>query len=304
MVESRRSRAGIVLGMIVVLLWSSSSALIYLGGRSVGVWQFVALSMGLGAICQLVAYAVWKRDLRRRLALPGRLWLALIFGFVLYELLYPWAISASVDPAQVCGVNLINYLWPILTVVCSVLWVQGIRLTWRLGAGIVLSLAGLALANMRLLGLRSGPEAPVWPYLLIAVAAVAWAIYSSLLARWRDWAGGYTTAPIGFLAVSAVTGCICAATGRWQPLDTGQWALVLLFGIGPCGAGYMLWELALHRAPASVLGMMSATIPILSTLLLCAVQRYLPDPWLIIGAACVSLAVILTVRRGRRQGRR
>jgi drug/metabolite transporter (DMT)-like permease len=36
-------------------------------------------------------------------------------------------------------------------------------------------------------------------YGLALVAAVTWAVYSTLLARWRDWARNYVTSPVGFL---------------------------------------------------------------------------------------------------------
>jgi hypothetical protein len=43
---------------------------------------------------------------------------------------------------------------------------------------------------------------------------------------------------------------------------------VILAAIGPLGGGYMLWELALHRAPGTLLGLLGSATPVLSTVCL------------------------------------
>ena len=107
----------------------------------------MAVSSLTGAAWQLI----WRRwscgELRSALRLPWRLWAAPVCCFVLYGLAWPWALAAS-TARQVVGVNLINYLWPILTVVFSAWWVPGVRLTGRLLGAMLLAVAGLALANL------------------------------------------------------------------------------------------------------------------------------------------------------------
>jgi drug/metabolite transporter (DMT)-like permease len=195
-------------------------------------------------------------------------------------------------------VNLINYLWPALTVVFAVLWVPGTRLTGRLVVAILLSLAGLILANFeKLRDLDQATTRSPWPYILALTAAVVWAFYSSMLSRCKEWANRYRTAPLGFLLVSAAATIIGLSTGQWRMPQGTDWLAIAGTGLIPWGIGYMLWELALHRAPPAILGMLAATIPVTSTLVLCLTEQQWPGLHLLAGAFLMSSAVALTVNR-------
>lgn len=299
MTDAPRPPTGLLLGAIVVLLWSTTSSLIVLGGGALGVWQFVAITSGLGGLAQLLVLGLWRRTLRPCLALPPRLWAVVILCFVPYGLMYPSALTSSANEAQKCGVNLFNYLWPLFTVLGAVLWVPGTRLTPRLAVGLALSLAGLLLANVGCFGALGRGRLSPWPYVSAGLAAALWGTYSSLLARWRDWARRYATPPAGFILLSLVSAAICQARAEWQAVSSRQWAILLAAGLGTSGLGYLLWELALQRADAAALGIMAALIPVFSTLLLSAVQSHPLSPALLAGALLVSVAVALTVSRTR-----
>jgi drug/metabolite transporter (DMT)-like permease len=298
------SRLGLWLGLGAVLCWSFSSSLIFLGARQTGPWPFVALSSLTGAALQLM-WRGWSRgELRSALRLPWRLWAAPVCCFVLYGLAWPWALAAS-TARQVVGVNLINYLWPILTVVLSAWWVPEVRLTGRLLGAMLLAVAGLVLANLpqlrQMLETGSGPgpfpSRPLLPYLLALLAAVTWGVYSACLARWRHWAKDYVTSPLGFLIIGAIASVIAGLTGNMPP----RWAwsalcLTLLYGAGPLAAGYLLWEMALARAKVQTLSLLAAAIPVLSTFLLCVFLEKAPSLELIAAALLVSAGVVLSMR--------
>ena len=298
------SRLGLWLGVGAVVCWSFSSSLVFLGARQLGPWPFVAVSSLTGAAWQLL----WRRwscgELRSALRLPWRLWAAPVCCFVLYGLAWPWALAAS-TARQVVGVNLINYLWPILTVVLSAWWVPGVRLTGRLLGAMLLAVAGLALANLPQLremfetgsGPGPFPSRAFLPYALALLAAVTWGVYSACLARWRHWAKDYVTSPLGFLIIGAIASVIVGLTGNMPP----KWAwsalcLTLLYGAGPLAAGYLLWELALPRAKVQTLSLLAAAIPVLSTCLLCLFLRKAPGLELMAAAFLVSGGVVLSLR--------
>lgn len=134
------------------------------------------------------------------------------------------------------------------------------------------------------------------PYFLAALAAVTWAIYSALLARWKAWAGNYVTSPLGFLLIGLFA--MLRLATKDEPGPSGVAALwpTLLYGIGPLGAGYLLWELALPRASVQALSVMAAATPILSTALLCVVLKQVPGLALIMAAVLVSAAVVYCVK--------
>ncbi len=298
------SRLGLLLGAGAILFWSFGSSLVFLGARQMGTWPFVALSSLTGGVLQLGWRRVYHGELRSAVRLPWRLWAVPVCCFVMYGLAWPWALSAS-TARQVFGVNLVNYLWPILTVVLSAWWVPGVRLTGRLAAAMLLALAGLLLVNLPQIreAVLSGTSGGVsrgdslLPYLLASVAAVTWGVYSAILARWRGWAQDYATSPIGFVIIGLVA-CAVIGLGGGMPAKAVPSArgLTLLYGAGPLAAGYLLWEIALPRAKVQTLGLIAAATPVLSTFLLCFFLRKPPGLELITAALLVSGGVILSMR--------
>lgn len=299
------SRAGLWLGGGAVLCWSFASALIFLGARDLGPWAFVALASLLGGTVQLFAWRWHRGGFRTALRLPWRLWAVSVPCFVAYGLVWPAAL-ASATPREVYGVNLINYLWPVLTVLLGSWWVPGARLTPRTLGASGLALAGLACANLAHLQALLAPAGPagataplrLLPYGLAGAAALSWAVYSASLARWRYWAGGYATSPLGFLFTGLVAAGVSAGsdTSVADASARGLW-LTLAYGVGPLAAGYLLWEIALGRTRIEALGLLGTVTPVLSTLVLCVVLQTWPGLEVVAGAVLVSAGVLLSVRR-------
>jgi drug/metabolite transporter (DMT)-like permease len=297
------AQPGLLLGALAVVFWSFGSSLIYLGAREVGTWRFVAIASLTGGVLQMISRRIQCGELRTALCLPWRLWVAPVLCFVLYGLAWPWALAIS-SPRQVYGVSLINYLWPVLTVLFSVAWVPGMRLKPRMVLALVLALAGLGAANLphlgQLLPAAGEPGSSVlrrWlPYGLALVAAVTWAVYSALLVRWRYWAGKYITSPIGFVLIGLIASGVMGLNPDSQANHSqiGTW-LTVFYGIGPLAAGYLLWELALARGNIHALSLVAAATPVLSTLLLCCFLRTWPGPELVLAAFLVGGGVALSL---------
>ena len=115
--------------------------------------------------------------------------------------------------------------------------------------------------------------------------------------RWRSWARGYVTSPVGFLVIGLVAGGFAAWTEHMatKPTWTAAW-LTVLYGAGPLAGGYLLWELALPRARVQALSLVAAATPVLSTFLLCLFLKTLPGPELIAAAFLISFGVALSMR--------
>lgn len=298
------ARLGLWLGVAAVVFWSFGSSLIYLGARQTGTWRLVAIASLTGGTLQLIFRRVYYGELSTAIWLPWRLWAVPLVCFVVYGLAWPCALAASTQD-QVSGVNLINYLWPVLTVVVSVWLVPGMRLTKRMATALALALAGLACANVGnvrdLLSAHTAATAPLiqrlLPYGLALIAAVTWAIYSASLVRWRAWARDYLTSPIGFILVGmiALLTQLRAGVGAGNLSRFGL-AMTLLYGVGPLAAGYLVWELALTRAKMQTLSLIAAATPVLSTLMLCYCLKKLPGLDLMLAALLVSSGVVLSMR--------
>lgn len=303
--DSRRvRRQGLAIGSVAIVFWSFSSALVFLGARAAGTWRFVAVASLIGGGAQLVGWRLYRGEWRSALFLPWRLWAVSVPCFVLYGLVFPLALNSS-SPRQVFGVSLINYLWPVLTVLLGAVLVPGARLTRRSVLAALLALAGLACANFQPLREllasteSAGASAPsrLLPYALALVAAVTWAVYSAVLARWRGWAGKHATSPAGFLITGAAAGAL-ALLAPAAPVQLSAREMIVIFGygIGPLAVGYLLWEIALSKARVQGLSMIGAVTPVLSTLLLCLFLRSWPGPELIVAALLVAAGVLLSVR--------
>jgi drug/metabolite transporter (DMT)-like permease len=178
-------------------------------------------------------------------------------------------------------------------------------LTARTILATLLALAGLACANLHNLRdlLAAGDNLGVpavrsfLPYGLALVAAVTWAVYSALLARWRDWARNYVTSPMGFLLTGIIACAVTGFTGGVpaKPSSVGM-LMMICYGVGPLAVGYLLWEIALSQARVHDLSLIAAATPVLSTLLLCLFLRTMPGAELIVAALLVSGGVLLSVR--------
>jgi len=294
------SRLGFILGSVAVLFWSFGASLVYLGAREAGVWRFVMVASLTGGALLLIARGIYQRELWTAVRLPWRLWIGPLLCFVLYGLAWPWALASS-NARQVYGVSLINYLWPVLTVLFSAALVPGVRLTSRVALALALALAGLGIANLRQIGELgfngTGPHG--WsfrhflPYGLALLAALTWAAYSALLARWKKWVGNYVTSPLGFVLIGLVAVPLAAREGGPRPTAFATF-LTLLYGAGPLAVGYLLWEIALSRARVQTLSMLAAATPVLSTFLLCFFLKTRPGVELVLAALLVSAGVVLS----------
>jgi drug/metabolite transporter (DMT)-like permease len=296
----RRQTAGMWMGAAAILFWATSTACVLWIGRQVGVWQYLAINGLIAAGGQVALYSLLGRSPQSLFVMPLRLWAAAVLGFVLYAVCFTLGMITAASNAQATGVSLMNYLWPVLTVLCCLFLVPGSRMNARLGVALAISFLGLAIANWDAISQARLHDATL-PYLLGGLAGCLWALYSALISRWRAWSQRYATAPSGFLMISMLGAAVCLAKGEWRAVDARTWMALLYSGLVPHAAGYMLWELALHRAPATKLGLMGAATPVLSTLglfLLFAVTGHsgtLPAQWgiLLTGATLIAAAVLV-----------
>ncbi|HWW02146.1 MAG TPA: EamA family transporter [Candidatus Acidoferrum sp.] len=296
------ARLGIILGVGAVVFWSFGASLVFLGAKETGTWPFVTIASLTGGGLQMIFRRMYHGELRSALSLPWRLWLIPLVCFVVYGLVWPLALVSS-NSKQVFGVSLINYLWPVLTVLFSVWWVPGVKLTSRTVAALFLAFAGLVCANLKNIGVLLWPGGTdnslgqLLPYGLALVAATTWGLYSAFLVRWRTWAKDYVTSPLGFILIGLVAGGVMTKT-QLVPAKVTTFGVLMtvLYGAGPLAAGYLLWELALPKARVQTLSLVAAATPILSTLLLCCFLKTPPGAELVVAALLVSSGVVVSVR--------
>ncbi|HET7839847.1 MAG TPA: DMT family transporter, partial [Rectinemataceae bacterium] len=165
----------ILLALCAIGIWSSLAVL------STKVSHLPPLfSVGLALCVGGLAGAFRARDWRVPL-LTFAIGVGGIFG-------YHFLLFTAFRSAPAVEANLLNYLWPLLIVVLSPLFLPGLALGLRHVAGAILGLAG---AVMIVSGGRLSPDlSHLGGYLLAAAAALVWACYSLLTKRVRPFSTG------------------------------------------------------------------------------------------------------------------
>jgi drug/metabolite transporter (DMT)-like permease len=190
--------------------------------------------------------------------------------------------------------NLVNYLWPLLIVVLAPLLLPGMRLR---PAHAIAAVAGFAGAAIAILGTGASMDGGwSWGYVPALGSAFIWASYSLLTRR----VPAFATAAIGlFGLVSGVLSLLC----HWalEPpvaLNTRDWALIAIMGLGPLGAAFFLWDKALKLGDPRHIGILSYITPLASTLILMQVSGR-PLTWSIAAAAALIIGAAVLGTRGR-----
>jgi drug/metabolite transporter (DMT)-like permease len=160
--------------------------------------------------------------------------------------------------------NLINYLWPLFMVLLSPLLLPGTRLQ---AVHIAAALLGFAGAALVILGDTAGAGQQTggwsWGYLLALLSALVWASYSLLTRRVPH----FPTAAIGgFALLSGLLSLLCHALLEPGVAVSGRdMLLIAALGLGPMGAAFFLWDMALKRGDTRQIGILSYLTPLAST---------------------------------------
>ncbi|VWX59930.1 EamA domain-containing membrane protein RarD [Burkholderiales bacterium 8X] len=201
--------------------------------------------------------------------------------------------------------NLVNYLWPLLMVVLAPLLLPGMTLRPLHVAAALLGFAGAAMA---ILGAGGGGQTSAtpstlsndwrshWGFLPALGSAFIWASYS----LWTRRVPAFPTAAIGlFGLVSGLLSLACHAVLETTPgLAVADGLLLLACGLGPLGAAFYLWDLALKHGDARQIGILSYITPLASTAMLLVVTDR-PLSWRIALAAALIIAAAVMGSRAR-----
>ncbi|WP_076997942.1 DMT family transporter [Variovorax sp. KK3] len=241
------------------------------------------LLTGLALIIgSVMSWPLALRD-RQAWAVPPRTLALGIYGLFGFHFL----LFTALRHAPPVEVNLVNYLWPLFIVVLAPLLLPGLSLRPLHLVAAVLGFAGAAIA---ILGARSASTGSAdlgyWGFVPALGSAFIWASYS----LWTKRVKAFPTSAIGlFGLVSGALALGCHALLEPQAtLSTRDWLLVALCGLGPLGAAFFLWDLALKRGDARQIGILSYITPLASTALLMLVTQR-PLSWTIAVAAVLIL---------------
>jgi drug/metabolite transporter (DMT)-like permease len=241
----------IIQALLAMLLWSM---LAFLSLQLLRVPPFLLIGLALmtGSLCGVHRISQWRVPIKVLL-----LGICGLFG-------YHFCLFIALRHAPAVEANLINYLWPLLIVILSPLFLPGYSLKARHIGAAFLGLTGAALI---VTGGRLSFESAYMPgYLLAALAALLWSSYSLMTKRITS----FPNAAIGLF-------CLCSGLlsllmhfifePRYVP-SIKDFPPLILLGIGPMGAAFFLWNAALRNGDPRVIGSIAYLTPLLSTLVL------------------------------------
>jgi drug/metabolite transporter (DMT)-like permease len=166
---------------------------------------------------------------------------------------------------------------------------------------VVAALLGFTGAAIAILGARSGgvsmgANPAYWGFLPALGSAFIWASYS----LWTQRVPPFSTAAVGlFGLVSGLLALACHALLEPSVALSGRdWLLIGLCGLGPLGAAFYLWDMALKRGDARQIGILSYLTPLASTALLLMLTGR-PLSWTIALAALMIISAAVIGTRAR-----
>jgi drug/metabolite transporter (DMT)-like permease len=290
-------------GVAAIVIWASCVAVARLLSESLGVFTSGAAIFLIAGVVAVAVRATNRDALRAMIALPrpylwwcGALFVACQVG--LYG-----ALGLASDRMQVLEVGAINYLWPALTLVLG-LPILKMRANWvALAAGVGMALAGVVCATMdpRDLSLTATVArlgASPLTYGLALMGAVTWSVYSGLARRLVG--GGADAVPLFLFASGVALLLIRLLTHEHSSLTAPVLGALLYAGLLVAWGAYALWDIGARRGDFALLSSLSYAIPVLSTLLSCALLRVRPGANIWAGVVLVSIGAVvcrLSVRK-------
>lgn len=258
-----KTRSATLIGLVAVLLWATLAPLTVLAA-GVPPLQLVAMSFTLGTLIgalYLLGRSDARAEIRQVTPLAALIGVAGLLGFHFFYFL-------SLSLAPPLEANLVNYLWPLLIVIFSVLLPKSEeRLRAHHLVGALIAFAGATLAitkGERLPTLNSDALAG---YGVALLSALTWSSYSVLS---RLFAAVPSSAVTFYCAATAIAAGIAhfALERTAWPLSPIQWAAAAGLGLGPVGFAFYVWDYGCKHGDLRVLGASAYFAPLFSTILL------------------------------------
>ncbi len=248
------------IGLIAIVLWSFIVALIRVVSESFGTVGGAALMYTVASVFLLfsVGFPTIRHFPKKYLFIGAVL-------FVAYEICLALSIGYAHNGRQAIEVGMINYLWPTLTIIASILFNQQ-KTTWLVIPGFIISMVGITWV----LGDESGlniylmfaniQENPL-SYILAFVGAIIWSAYCVVTAKYAEGKNGIT---LFFILVAATLWIQYVFVGTNEFNFTLKSTLYLLLAASALGFGYAAWNVGILHGNVMVLATASYFIPIFS----------------------------------------
>lgn len=261
--ESLTSSRATFIGLIAIVLWSSLVALIKSVSESFGPIGGAAMIYSLATLFLMMTIGFPKLK-----TFPKRYLCWGTILFVAYEICLSLAIGYAKDGRQAIEVGMINYLWPTLTIIASILFNKQ-RASWWVIPGFILSILGVfwVLGNGKAFDLQlmlSNMQDNPLSYSLSFIGALIWSAYCVITVRMAEGKNGIT---FFFLLVALTLWIQYFWIGNQDFHFNLQSSIYLIFAASAMGFGYAAWNIGMLHGNVIILATASYFIPIFSAVI-------------------------------------
>ena len=293
---TRERRLGTISGFVAIVMWSTTVALARSLSEQLGPLTAAAAVYSVSGSIALIRL-LCSREKRQQISqVPRKYLIGCGIPFLSYMIALFLAIGLATSHQQVLEVGLLNYLWPTLTILLSLVILKGKANLWLI-PGTLLALAGIFLvltqgAHVSLRSILRNLSANPVAYALGLVAAVSWAGYSNFTRRWaRDSAQGMVDL---FLPITAVTLIVIALLSE----STHTWNVRVLLEAGFLGTvtyvAYWSWDTSMRTGNFVVVSAASYLTPFFSTVVSSLYLHVAPTANLWIGCGVLVLGSLIS----------
>ena len=251
------------IGLIAIILWSTMVGLIHSVSELLGPIGGIAMIYTTASALLIVTLGIPKIK-----TFPWKYLLIGGFLFVAYEISFALAIGYANNGTQAIEVNIINYLWPCLTIVFAIIFNKQ-KSTLLIIPGLTLSLLGVCWVlggekGLDLSVMISNIKSNTFSYVSAFVGAFIWATYCTVTNKLAEGKNGITL----FFILTATVLWIKFFISGGAALNLSMRAIIYVLMTGcAVGFGYASWNFGILYGNVSILASASYFTPILSSVL-------------------------------------
>ena len=285
------TRIGTVSGFVAIVMWSTTVALARSLSEELGPMTAAAAVYSVSGSIALVRLLNSSEKRRQISRMPRRYLIGCGIPFLSYMIALFLAIGLASNHQQVLEVGLLNYLWPTLTILLSLIILKRRANLWLI-PGTLLALVGIFLvltqgSHVSWGSILGNVVSNATAYFFGLFAAVLWAIYSNLTRRWAEEARqGLVDL---FLPITAVTLIVIALLTHGEH----AWSVRVLLEVGFLGTvtyvAYWSWDTSMRTDNFVLVTAASYLTPFFSTVVASLYLHVAPTVNLWIG--CTVLVV-------------
>jgi drug/metabolite transporter (DMT)-like permease len=289
-------RSGTVSGFVAVILWSATVALARSLSEQLGPMTAAAAVYGVSGGIAVIRLFFTRDKIQQMRELPRKYLMGCGALFITYMLVFFLAVGMAKGCEQVLEVGLLNYLWPALTILLSLILLKK-KANFLLLPGTLLALCGIFLVVTQGVhvswhsfsqNLASNPVS----YSLGLSAAVSWSLYSTLTRRWaHDETEGAVDLFLPATGMALIL--LCFLVGEQRVWSLRSLAEATFLGVATYLA-YGLWDTAMRKGNVVLVAAGSYLTPLLSTLVSCVYLSVSAKPSLWVGCGMLVFGSLLS----------